>query len=125
MNVAEIVSELEEKYPGKNIVLNKDKEGVVVEIICEVIRDSDFSWAIGVIDHSPAHFHKKLVETYKVTKGELLVTLDGKEHRIKEGGFVTIQPNTVHSNDGNETWDRRDQPPRLDIRGPYSCLISP
>jgi len=104
MNVDKIVSELEEKYPGKNIVLNKTDNGTVVEIVCEIIAEADFSWAIAVINHSPKHYHNRLVETYKVTKGELIVSLDGKENRVKEGGFITIKPKTVHYSKGHETW---------------------
>ncbi len=104
MNVPKVVDELKKKYPGKNIVFNKNADGKVTEIVCEVIQDPDFSWAIAVIDRSPKHYHNKLTETYKIFKGELIVNLDGKEFHVPEGGFITIKPGTVHYNIGNETW---------------------
>ncbi len=52
-SVDEAVEYLQSQYPGKSIVLNKNKEGEVVEIICEVYNRADFSKAIAVIVKGP------------------------------------------------------------------------
>jgi mannose-6-phosphate isomerase-like protein (cupin superfamily) len=104
MQVQRIIKELKRKYPNKNIVQNKDKRGRVTEIVCEVIQEPDYSFAIAVIDYSRPHYHKKLTETYKVIKGTLVVKRQYKEYLLKPGGTVTLKPYEVHSNKGDETW---------------------
>lgn len=73
MNVGKVTKELKEKYPGKNIVLNKNKEGIVTEIVCE--NDHPNGIAIAVIDSSESHYHKVSVETYKILRGGSARTL--------------------------------------------------
>ena len=107
MNVEKVVSQLKKKYPGKTIIKNMDKEGKVIEIICELEATEDhpeYSEVIAVADSSAMHFHKKLQETYKVIKGELTVVTDVKTFRLTKGDSITMEPGTVHANIGNETW---------------------
>ena len=107
MNVKMIISKPRKQYPGKTIIKNMDKNGLVTEIVCEVEPTQDhpkYSEAIAVIDSSIMHFHKKLQETYTVLSGELMVVTDIKNFRLKRGDKITMKPGTVHANIGNETW---------------------
>ena len=107
MNVPKVVSLLRKKYPGKQIIKNKNIHGKVVEILCEIEPTEDhpeYSRAIAVIDSSILHVHKKLTETYKVIKGELLVFMADDNISIKKGESHTMKPGEIHANLGNETW---------------------
>lgn len=107
MNVEKVISKLKQKYPGKTIIKNLDKDGVVTEILCEIKPTQDhpgYSEAIGVIDASIMHFHKKLHETYTVLSGKLTVITDVEHINLKKGDKITMNPGTVHANIGNETW---------------------
>lgn len=105
MNVAQIINELETKYPGKKIIKNHATNPT--EIICEIEPTSSNpkqSKAIAVIDQSIPHFHTKSIEEYTVLKGNLLLTVDGKEHNIPEGQSYIIYQMQHHSAKGVGTW---------------------
>lgn len=105
MDAKRVISELKQKYPGKAIFPN-DKENPT-EIICEVEPASehpDWSLAVAVIDKSVQHFHLKTTEEYTVTKGELVITVDGEEYNLSEGQSYVIRPPQHHFANGNETW---------------------
>ena len=107
MNVKRIIKQLEQKYPGKVIIENKNDKGITTEIICEIEPTAcypSYSIAIAVIDSSVLHFHKKITETYKVLKGKLTVFKKNKEVRLKRGDKLVIKPGEIHSNLGDETW---------------------
>jgi mannose-6-phosphate isomerase-like protein (cupin superfamily) len=105
MNKRQIITELEEKYPGKTIIcLPEDNP---TEILCEIESTADhpeYSNAISVIDSSVPHYHNKLTETYKVLKGSLKVFVDDKEHSLSEGAELVIKPKQIHYAIGDETW---------------------
>ena len=85
MNIQKVISELQEKYPGKKIF--KNNEDNPTEILCELDPSSDhpeYSNAVAVIDKSAVHYHKKTTETYKVIKGELKLFLNGKMKLLKK-----------------------------------------
>lgn len=44
----------------------------------------------------PPHRHGAEEEGYFVLEGELLLTLDGQEHRLRVGDFAHIPPGTLH-----------------------------
>ena len=101
MDEQKVIKELEEKYPGKNIINNNG------EIVCETDpakNPDDRGVAIAVVDRSAPHYHKKTVETYKVLKGELVVYKNGKPCQLREGDKLEIIPGEVHYATGNETW---------------------
>lgn len=105
MNVKKVVFELEQRYPGKKIIKNDEENPT--EIICEVEPTTDhqeYSLAVAVIDETKSHHHQKTKEVYKIIKGKLLLTIDGKEHVLNEGDSFEILPGQVHSAQGNETW---------------------
>lgn len=103
MDAEKITSELSRRYPGKKIV--KNDEGNPTEIICELgPTNSGGSMAVAVIDRSKLHFHHRTTETYKVMRGELIVSVDGQDHKLKEGESMVIEPGSKHSAVGNETW---------------------
>lgn len=107
MNVKRVIAQLKQKYPGKVIIENKNKQGVTTEIICEIEPTSDhpeYSVAIAVIDSSTLHYHKKITETYKVLKGTLAVFKINEEIKLEEGDDLIIKPGEIHSNLGDETW---------------------
>lgn len=107
MNVEKVKSQLNEKYPGKQIFENTDEKGNVIEILCEVeptSEHSEYSLAIAVADKSTPHKHLKTEESYKVTTGTLTVFVDDEKHVLDEGDELTIKPGSVHYVEGNETW---------------------
>ncbi len=106
MNTGSIKKQLQTKYPGKFIVEN-EIDNVITEILCEVEPASEhpeYSKAIAVIDRSLPHFHRKLIETYTILKGELVLHINDKEIKLKEGDSYTIEPHFVHWAEGEETW---------------------
>ena len=42
------------------------------------------------------HFHKKTTEMFFILEGALEFTLGGVDQVVEEGGFICVQPNTVH-----------------------------
>lgn len=113
MNVKTIITQLKQKYPGKTIIKNMDKDGIVSEILCETEPTQNhpqYSEAIAIIDASMMHFHKKLQETYTVLSGELTIITDVKQIKLKKGDKATMKPGTVHANVGNETWAHVPKP---------------
>ena len=107
MNVVKVVKLLRKKYPGKQIIKNKNIHGKVVEIICEIEPTEDhpqFSLAVVVIDSSVLHVHKKLTETYTVIKGKLIVFMADDNVSLKKGESFTMNPGEIHANLGDETW---------------------
>ena len=107
MNVPKIIKQLKKKYPGKQIIKNKNADGEVVEIVCEVEPTEDhpeYSNIVAVIDNSILHMHKKATETYTVTKGELTVFMADRNVQLKKGESLTIKPGEIHATLGNETF---------------------
>lgn len=105
MNVRQVLEKLQQKYPGRNVVKNDEKDPT--EIICEIDPASDHperNTAIAVIDRSIPHYHKKSTETYKVLKGELAVIKNEKEYFLKEGQTIIINPGEIHFAIGNSAW---------------------
>lgn len=105
MNVSRIIEHLENKYPGKSIF--KNNENAPTEIICEIepaTEHPSYSRAVAVIDKSTPHFHKETTETYKVTKGKLILFVNGERHVLKVGEELVIRPNLLHWAEGNEVW---------------------
>lgn len=105
MNVEKVVSRLKRECPGKTIILNPPENPT--EIVCETRpaqSSEDVGVAIAVIDDSNPHYHRKATEIYEVLKGNLSITINGKEHKLKEGEKITIEPGKIHFAKGNETW---------------------
>ncbi len=105
MNAKQIVTELQEKYPGKTIIQIPPKNPT--EVICEIKPTSEYpgqSRAIAIIDESIPHFHIKTTEKYTVLKGALILTAEGKDHHIPEGQSYIIRPMQHHSAKGDSTW---------------------
>lgn len=108
MKKAQVIKKLEEKYPGKNIVLNNQENPT--EIIAEI--DPENGKAIVVIDKSIAHFHKHTHERYLILKGELDIFINGKSHHLRKGDIFDIKPGEVHYAVGDETWiEETSNPP--------------
>ena len=105
MDVQQIKADLEQKYPGKKIVVN-DPENPT-EIICEIepaSPEKNTSVQIAVIDESVKHVHQNTTELYEVIHGDLTITKDGKEYVMKVGESFAVHPNEEHSIEGHETW---------------------
>ena len=103
MNKENVVSQLRKEYPEGNIIFNNLDNPT--EIICELQQTSrDSSTAIAVIERSLPHLHKKTTEEYEILKGELKLTVDGKDYLLKKEEMFVIEPNKVHMAQGNETW---------------------
>lgn len=105
MNIPGVIEELKKKYPGKNILLNNRQN--CTAILCDIEPTSahtSHSKAIVVIDQTDLHYHNSATETYKVIKGVLSLTVDGRKYVLNEGQTFTIEPGQVHQAFGNETW---------------------
>ena len=104
MNAKLEITRLKQKFPGKPIILLPVDNPS--EIICEIESSNDhpeYSIATAVIDQSAPHHHLRSVETYKVERGQLILTENGIEMTLEEGDTHTIYPPTVHSARGNAT----------------------
>lgn len=107
MNIPNVIHQLQSQYPNKDILQNKDDNGQVIEIICEVESTKEhpgWSKAIVVADRSLPHMHKQITETYTVIKGTLNVYIENEEHNLTTGQSITIPPNKIHHVEGNATW---------------------
>ena len=105
MNTQKVIEELKKKYPGKTIILDPPENPS--EIICEIDSTADHpekSVALAIVGKSKPHYHKKSTEIYEALKGVLTVYKSGKKHILKEGEKITIEPNIIHSAEGNEAW---------------------
>jgi len=104
---SQIKQDLQKLYPGKAILENKNANGKVTEILCEIeptTKHPEYSLAIAVIDSNTPHYHKITTETYEVTKGTLTLFIDGVEHILQKGDTITIKPKQMHYATGNEAW---------------------
>lgn len=105
MNSRQVINQLKEKYPGKNIIALPENKPT--EILCEVDPTSEhpeYSNAVAIIDKSKPHTHHKTAETYKVIKGKLILHVGEKSKELNVGDTHTIKPGNVHWAEGNETW---------------------
>jgi mannose-6-phosphate isomerase-like protein (cupin superfamily) len=105
MNAAEIIAELKELHPGARI--KQLPEENPTEIVCEFDpRDghSEWSLAVAIIDKSAPHFHKRIVETYTVIRGELKLHVGNEEHTMYEGQSYHITPPMIHWAEGDACW---------------------
>lgn len=105
MKVQEIIKELQTKYPGKNII--KNREDNTTEILCEIEpaeKHPNYSKAISVLYKSLPHFHNKTTETYKVLKGNLVLHVGNEIIKLNEGNSYITKPGNVHWAEGDETW---------------------
>jgi mannose-6-phosphate isomerase-like protein (cupin superfamily) len=94
----QVISWLKLSYPGKAVFPNRKKDPT--EIVCEVepsTRHPSWSRAVAAIFDSAPHKHNRATETYKVLKGTLAVTIDGKTSTLEPGQSVRIKPGQVHS----------------------------
>ena len=107
MNIQKVLRELREEYLGKDIFQNKDENGSVIEVICEIEPSSehpDYSVAIAVVDTIDAHVHHVSIETYEILRGQLVLQKDGEEHILEKGDTIEIRPKEVHGGIGEEVW---------------------
>lgn len=105
MHVINVLNQLKLRYPGKSIIKNNRVKPT--EILCEIDPTKghpEYSLAVAVIDKSTPHYHKKLKEAYKVIRGNLILHVDNKAIRLKQGEKHTILPYQIHWAEGNETW---------------------
>lgn len=110
MNAERVVAEMKKLYPGSNI--KKLPPENPTEIVCEPPFDNvDHSIAVAVIDKSVPHKHLKTREIYRVTKGTVRLFVGDKEIELQEGDQYIIEPGTVHSAEGNESWIEVDCTP--------------
>jgi len=105
MKAQKIIKELQQKYPGKKIILDPPENPT--EIICELSPTSEHpekSIALAIVGSSKPHYHKNSTEIYEAQKGILTVYVDGKKNMLNEGEKITIKPNDVHYVEGDEAW---------------------
>ena len=105
MNITSVIEELKKKYPKKRILLNNRQN--CTEILCEIDPTSlhpNHSIALAIIDKTITHYHTLSEETYKVVKGVLSLSVDGKKLVLNEGQTFVIKPGLIHEATGNDTW---------------------
>lgn len=103
MNVTAIVHELTEQHPNCPIK-ELPPGGNATEIVCEIPATSaEHSKAIAVIDESKPHFHRHMVEHYKILRGQLRLFIDNVEHVLNPGDIHIVEPNQVHYAIGDAT----------------------
>lgn len=123
MNISSVKFQLQNKYPGKRIIITPPKNNSK-EIISEIDPSTlhkEYSVCITVFDEITPHFHKKTTETYKVLKGIATIFLDGKKHQLQEGETLQIKPGIAHFAEGNETWIRCSSRPGWVIEDHFFC----
>lgn len=98
MHINKIVDELNQKYPGKKIIVENGQD------FSEIIVEIKPGLALAVVGKSKPHHHKVSTEIYEVMKGELVLYIDGKKSVLKPGEKMTIMPNQIHSAQGDEAW---------------------
>lgn len=93
-----IRAQLGAAYPGRDIF---PPQGEAEEIICEVapaVAHPEWSRAIAVFNGaSKTHRHEHTTEIYRVLRGSLQVTIDGRDRILREGMEIKIVPGQVHS----------------------------
>ncbi len=105
MNSQKIIKVLNDKYPGKEVILDPPENPT--EIICELAPTSDHaerSIALAIVGKSKPHYHKKSTEIYEAVKGTLTVYKGGKKFVLHEGEKLTIEPHITHYVEGDEAW---------------------
>lgn len=105
MDAQQVIKELQQQFPGKNIV--RLPESDPKEIICEFDppdEHPEWSRALAVIDKSQPHYHRKMTETYMVVRGELKLFVNNEQYVMYEGQSWTILPGQVHWAEGDATW---------------------
>jgi len=105
MNIQNVLTTLENKYPGKKVIKNPEHDPT--EIVCEIDpteKHSAYSTAIAIVDSTAAHVHTRAAEIYFVIKGNLTLFIDNTRQIVHEGEYAVIQPGQAHRAEGAETW---------------------
>lgn len=112
MQTDDVIEYFHNNYPDKTtVVLPRNNP---TEIICEIDPTSlhpEYNRAIAAIKKSQPHYHRFSVETYKVIKGQLKLTIDGKTYTLEEGDEHVIEPNLIHFAEGDFTLVQVDSRP--------------
>lgn len=104
MNVESVLKTLGELYPEAKIIQNKDRNGNVIEINCQLHMTKGLSEIISVVDQTPIHFHKQATEVYEILRGKLIFKKDKEDLLLQVGDKIEIEPKEVHGGQGDETW---------------------
>lgn len=83
------------------ITLNLEKQGEKLTFFSEPdpsapILEFECTIAPGMIGPDP-HIHPMQTETFHVTRGQMLVVVDGEERLIREGETIVVAPGQVHT----------------------------
>lgn len=98
MITKEVVTELTDRFPGKNIV--KIPPVAPKEIICEIepsAEHEEYSVAVAVIESSKPHHHERSTETYRVLGGSMILFINDQEIALTRGEKYVVKPGNVHS----------------------------
>lgn len=107
MDAKVVIHELKILHPGKRIFVND--EAIPTEILCELESaelNPDRSVYLAVIDTRVVHQHRQSKETFDVLRGNLILSIDGREYTVIPGKRHTILPGQVHYTEGHDTWVR-------------------
>jgi mannose-6-phosphate isomerase-like protein (cupin superfamily) len=105
MDAQKVLAELQQQYPGAHI--KQLPADAPKEIVCEFdpsANHPEWSLAMAVIDRSEPHYHNRIVEIYRIVRGQLKLHVNHEEHIMYEGQEYTVTPGVVHWAEGDETW---------------------
>ncbi len=98
MTLEEALEYLKDKYPDKEIIVQKQGKSIY-KLIADIEPTRDhpgWSEVVSFIFDSEPHYHKKTTEVYTVLKGELELHVDGKVIQMVEGDSHLIPPGQIH-----------------------------
>lgn len=106
MEVKKIISQLRALHPGKRIFVDDPED--THEVLCE-LESADLnperSVYLAVIDKRVEHYHRiETKERFEVLRGNLIISVAGREHTIFAGRSYTLEAGQVHTAEGHGTW---------------------
>ena len=105
MDAKKVIKELKLHYPNKKIYVDKEENpGEIIVELESVETNPQRSVFVAVIDKRIEHYHRLAKEMFEVIKGELLLTIDGREHIVTAGRSFIIMPGQIHFAAGHDTW---------------------
>lgn len=117
MNKASVLKELNKLHPGRLVICIPEDSDNPTEIICPLDNIEGGSRAVVVIDSTEPKYHKVSTERFTVLRGRLIIqternnSLGNRESEAKvlnAGDSFTVEPMTVYSLHGDETWLEAD-----------------
>lgn len=105
MNVQKVVEELKRQYPDKEIIVNDPDTPTEIYCLVEPADwNPDKNKVIVVFDGKVKHPHGYRKQSYKVLKGILELTKEGKSYFLTENQILKEGIDDFHMAIGHEAW---------------------